>query len=437
MKIKPQISCPHCWYEFPTDQILFISESPDLLGDSKLGDIEQLRFLPYRFNLDGAALDSHGVKCYKLACPNCHLQIPRPLLNMPGFFISIAGAPASGKSYFFASMVWQLRKTMTLDFCMNFTDADPTMNKRIREYETKQFMGGHHPNQPVVIEKTDIQGDIYNNTLIDGHLTSLAQPFSFTISPLPNYPFPKQAERIAQTVCMYDNAGESFLPGADHVTQPVTRHLATSDAILFLFDPTQDLRFKNMCKQPVNDPQMNSSLGGDVRKSEVNQSTVLTEIITRIKAHAHLSANEKINVPLIIVLTKLDAWFQLANFPYQYKKPWTPVQNSPIHVYNIKRVEEYSQILRTLLLNLIPDLVGTAEANVEKVTYIAVSATGTSPEVGQPDKDGKRPLMFRPANIKPIWVEVPFFHAQTLAGKYCVPVLKKGITKNNNDSAEC
>jgi hypothetical protein len=427
MKIKPQISCPHCWYEFPTDQILFISESPDLLGDSKLGDIEQLRFVPYRFDLDGTALDSHGVKCYKLACPNCHLQIPRSLLNMSCFFISIAGAPASGKSYFFASMVWQLRKTMTRDFCMNFTDADPVMNKRIREYETKQFMGGHDPNQPVVIEKTDIQGDIYNNTLIDGHLTSLAQPFSFTISPLPTYPFPKQAERIAQTVCMYDNAGESFLPGADHVTQPVTRHLATSDAILFLFDPTQDLRFKHACKQPVNDPQMNPSLGGDVRKSEVNQSTVLTEMITRIKSHAHVSANEKIKVPIIIVLTKLDAWLQLAKFPH-YKKPWNPAQAMPIHIYNIKRVEEYSQILRTLLLDLIPDLVGTAEANAENVTYIAVSATGTAPEVGQPDKEGKRPLLFRPVNIKPIWAEVPFFHAQVMAKKYCVPVLKKNIT---------
>jgi hypothetical protein len=42
---------------------------------------------------------------------------------------------------------------------MNFTDADPTMNKRIREYETKQFMGGDDPNQPVSIEKTDIQGE--------------------------------------------------------------------------------------------------------------------------------------------------------------------------------------------------------------------------------------------------------------------------------------
>ncbi|MDR1479934.1 MAG: hypothetical protein LBJ00_13450 [Planctomycetaceae bacterium] len=424
IKIKPQISCPHCWHEFPSDRILFISESPDLLGDSKLGDAEQLRFLPYRFGVSGTAFDVHGASCYKLACPNCHLQVPRQLLHTPSFFISIVGAPAAGKSYFFASMVWQLRKTMTRDFSMNFTDADPALNKRIRDYEMKQFMGGNDPNVPVAIEKTDIQGDIYNNTLIDGHLTSLAQPFSFTISPLPSYPFPQRAESVTQAVCMYDNAGESFLPGADNISQPVTRHLATSDAILFLFDPTQDLRFKNACKKVVKDPQMNASLGGDVRKSEVNQSTVLTEMITRIKTQSHIATNEKIKTPLIIVLTKFDAWSQLIEFPH-YNNPWRQAKNYATNIYDVNCVNEYSQSLRKLLLELIPDLVGTAEAHAELVTYIAVSATGTSPEIGTPDKDGKRPLLYRPANIKPVWVEVPFFHAQTLAGKYCVPVVTK------------
>lgn len=423
MKIKSQISCPHCWHEFSTDQILFISESPDLLGDVKLGDIEQMRFLPSRFGLDGAALDSQGLPCHKHACPNCHLQIPRSLLSTSSFFISIAGAPASGKSYFFTSMIWKLRKTMTRKFCMNFTDADPAMNKRIREYEAMQFLGGNDPNTPVAIEKTDVTGDIYNTTLIDGFQTSLAQPFSFTITPLPSYPFPQYAKQVTQTVCMYDNAGESFLPGADNLQQPVTRHLAASDVILFLFDPTQDLRFKTACQKVVDDPQMNPSLNGSVRRNDINQSSVLTEIITRIKSHSRLTANEKIKTPLIVVLTKLDAWLQLAKFP-NYRRPWKPTENGTLNIYNARRVEEYSLILRNLLLDLIPDLVGTAEANAEKVTYIAVSATGTAPELGEPNQDGVRPLLYRPINIKPAWVEVPFFHAQYMAGKYCVPIQK-------------
>jgi len=424
IRIKPLISCPHCRHGFATDQILFISEAPDLLGDTKLGSSEQLRFLPTRFALDGAALVSREIACHNLACPNCHLPIPRSLLSTSNFCISIVGAPASGKTYFLTSMVWQLRKTMPQYFYMNFTDADPTMNKQIREYEATQFEGGGDPNLLVAIEKTEVQGDTYNNTFIDGLQTTLVQPFSYIISPLPDYPFPKNTERIAQTVCMYDNAGESFLPGADNI-QSVTQHLAASDAILFLFDPTQDLRFKSACKQPVNDPQMNSSETKNIRRSKVNQSTVLTEMIMRIRAHKRLPVNEKITIPLIIVLTKLDAWSQLLhlNRPLGYHL-WKPVANNSIHVFNTLRVEQFSAISRRLLLDLIPEFVGTAEANAENVVYLPVSAAGTAPELGDPDSGGKQPLLFRPSKIEPIWVEIPFLQAQIMAGKYCVPIPK-------------
>jgi hypothetical protein len=56
LRIKTRLSCPHCWQEFPTDQLLFISESPDLPPDPKLPS-DRLRFLPQRFSLAGAALD--------------------------------------------------------------------------------------------------------------------------------------------------------------------------------------------------------------------------------------------------------------------------------------------------------------------------------------------------------------------------------------------
>ncbi|MDR2169738.1 MAG: hypothetical protein LBP59_06320 [Planctomycetaceae bacterium] len=415
MKIRTQISCPHCWHEFSTDQILFISESPELLGDVKLGDIAPVRFLPFRFDVSGAALDSHGIACHKLACPNCHLQIPRAILQMPNSFISIVGAPASGKSYFLASMIWKLRKTMTRNFCMNFTDADTAMNKRIRDYESTQFMNTGE-NKIVAIEKTEAQGDIYNRTKINGQETTLAQPFTFTITAMPDHPFQKQAYR-SQMICLYDNAGESFLPGSDNITQPVTRHLVKSDVIMFLFDPTQDQRFQKACKKTVADPQMNSSLGGTVRRSEVRQETVLTEMIERIRAHARLSFHEKHKRPLIIVLTKLDAWKQLATF-FDYKRLWYRLPDKSICVFDVKKIEEYSQQLRQLLLDLIPDLVSTAESFAENVTYMAVSATG-----GPPTVDPKTNATgYIPSTINPVWVETPFLYAQTITKKYCVPI---------------
>ncbi|MGL6196178.1 MAG: hypothetical protein ACRC2T_15285, partial [Thermoguttaceae bacterium] len=202
-------------------------------------------------------------------------------------------------------------------------------------------------------------------------------------------------------------------------------------------------RFQRACKHPISDPQMNSELGGQVRRSEVRQETVFTEMITRIRDQARLSLNQKHTVPLIIVLTKFDAWKQLVDFS-NYSVPWNSVQNSPLHVFNGQRVETHSQALRNILLDLIPDLVSTAETFAEKVTYIAVSATGGPPVVGPPmvDKNGNpligqdgKPIVdkygnplkqtgYYPGEIKPVWVEVPFLYAQIMADKYSVPLLK-------------
>ncbi|MDR0520971.1 MAG: hypothetical protein LBH00_03850, partial [Planctomycetaceae bacterium] len=171
LRIKINLSCPHCWQEFPTDKILFIGEHTDLPQDPKTNG--NYRFLPQRFTLAGAALDPHGVTCEKMACPECHLQIPRPWLHLNNFMLSIAGAPASGKSYFLASMIWQLRKTMAQSFCTNFTDADPQMNRQIFDYETTLFTGSDDPHKLVRIDKTDVAGKIYNNTVLNGTATQL------------------------------------------------------------------------------------------------------------------------------------------------------------------------------------------------------------------------------------------------------------------------
>jgi hypothetical protein len=393
--------------------------------------------LPQRFDLAGVALDPRNVPCEKLACPECHLPIPPPWLHLNNFFLSIAGAPASGKSYFLASMTWQLRKTMAQSFHTNFTDTDSQANQRIFDYETILFTGSDDPQKLVRIDKTDVAGNIYNNTIVNGMPTQLAQPFTYTTKPMPNHPFLQRANRTRQVVCVYDNAGEHFLPGRDSIVAPVTRHMAKSDALIFIFDPTQDVRFRAACTEPVNDPQMNPAQGGMKSDTQnrihmTRQEVVLNNVLTQIRNLNFLPPHVKIKMPLIIALAKYDAWKQLGRdkFPKgkapEEQNPWKLTADGVIHYYRSERVEQYSKILRALLMDLIPGLVSTAETEAEKVTYIAISATGGPPEYGTPDEQGIRPLCYRPINVKPIWAEVPFLHAQYLANKSTVPFVKEG-----------
>src|SRR5580700_11824914 len=85
------VTCPHCWHVFPPEQILWVAQHGELLGDALLGPEKARRFLPSRFTIDGRALDARGTPCDQLACPRCHLLVPRPILDVEPLFISIIG----------------------------------------------------------------------------------------------------------------------------------------------------------------------------------------------------------------------------------------------------------------------------------------------------------------------------------------------------------
>ena len=109
---------------FAPDQVLFIAEHDALLGDPLLGAEQMQRFPPGRFTSEGEALDAKGLRCCRMACPKCHLAIPSGLLELEPLFLSILGAPSSGKSYFLTAMTWELRRTLPVNFAIDFADAD-------------------------------------------------------------------------------------------------------------------------------------------------------------------------------------------------------------------------------------------------------------------------------------------------------------------------
>ena len=419
-RIRPQLTCPHCWTVFPTDQLLRIAECPDLLGDTRLGESARQRFLPGRFDPKGTALDGKGFPCRRLACPHCHLTVPRSLLESSPFFVSIVGAPASGKSYFLTSMTWMLRKSLPKHFRMSFSDADPEMNLRLQRYEAMQFLQWED-NRLVALEKTETHGDLYNTILFNGQEVAYPQPFVFSLTPTTEHPQAADPLRYSATLCLYDNAGESFLPGEDHATQPVTRHLAKSHAVFFLFDPTQDDRFRSICKNETNDPQLaprNDTV--KVRRSPVRQETILLEMIERIRGYVGMGAHDIFRAPLTIIVTKFDAWKHLLN-DADRREPWRSLPNQTLRALDPEAVRTMSKQVRGLLQQAIPDIVSLSEQFASEVSYLPVSATGRPPSI-DPVSGA---LGFRTAEIAPIWVDVPIIDALSRSFPGIVPVLRR------------
>jgi hypothetical protein len=372
-RLLPRITCPHCWAGFPPENVLWIAAHPDLIGDPKLGTEQARRFLPSRFNVEGNALDARRAVCNSLACPNCHLSIPRALLEIQPLFVSILGTPACGKSYFLAAMTWQLRRELKIRFGVAFTDADTTANRNLNEYEESLFLNSQADEWialATLIRKTQPQGDLYDSVAYGNQAVSYPRPFLFAMQPETNHPNYQHSDRLSRVLCLYDNAGEHFLVGQDSAAHPVTQHLAHSRLLLFLFDPTQDQRFRKLGQEKcLGDWTMTSGRND-------RQEIVLQEAAVRVRRHTGLAQTAKYSRPLIVVLTKCDAWGELLE-DQRIEEPWVP--HKDLFALDLDRIESLSAALRALLLRVCPEVVAAAESFAEHVVYVAASALGRSP----------------------------------------------------------
>jgi hypothetical protein len=396
-----RVTCPHCWHEFRPEQILWVAQHEELMGDSVLKE-EPLRFLPTRFTLEGQAIDPKGMVCTALACPACHLVVPRVLLENEITFISIIGSAGSGKSNFLAAMTWELRQRLARDFAIIFADGDKEANWIVNRYEETLFLP-ENPDNPVVLDKTRTQGDLYRSVTINGQETQLPKPFLFSMHPAANHPRAAKRARLGRIVCLYDNAGEHYNVGQDTALSPVTRHLSRSKVLMFLLDPTQDPRFRARCKEISKDPQILEPM------QTVRQETILSEAAIRFRKHASLSAHQKSDRPLLVLVGKSDIWAPMIEGEDLTAEPVLRDVKGEQHlaVLDMERIERISAKVRALLLGLTPEVVSTAEDFAQEVVYLPVSALGHSPEK-YPDKSG---LLIRPRDIHPRWVTVPLLYS--------------------------
>ncbi|MBV8311270.1 MAG: hypothetical protein JO344_12880 [Planctomycetaceae bacterium] len=418
IKLLSQVTCPHCWERFPPDQVLWITEHVDLLGDAQLGPEQQQRFLPSRFTIEGDAIDSKGMTCRSLACPRCHLPVPRSMLEMEPLFLSILGGPASGKSYFLTSMTWQLRKLLPLEFSVAFTDADPAANRVLNECEESLFLNPRESEMTPLgnlIRKTELQGELYDTVGYGQQRVSYPRPFLFTMQPQAGHMSAHKAEATSRMLCLYDNAGEHFQPGQDTTSSPVTRHLAHSRAILFLFDLTQDKRFRAVCRSKDIGP------AGTRDNRLSRQETLLNEAAARIRRLSGLSHHARYDRPVVVVLSKFDEWSHLCA-PVASGEPWK--KTGAVKGIDVELVEQESQRLRQVLSQYCPETVAAAETFASNVTYIAVSSLGkrthTDPKTGL--------ASIRPSEIQPHWVTVPLLYSLSKILPGLIPRLKRRNT---------
>jgi DNA-directed RNA polymerase subunit RPC12/RpoP len=388
---KGKYSCPICWQRFDLGDIMHISVHENLKGDPILGQDAQQRFYAMRFNDQRQALDAMGIVCTDIACPHCRRRLPVGFIEEPHHIISLVGDHSAGKSYYLAVMSKTLPAALFKHFQTVMQDADPTGNAALNELR-KNLFAASTPEQ-IKVEKTKMEGGMYERLPRQGRTVALPRPFIYTLGSSDNV-------KPRSSLIFYDNAGEHFQPGIRLVEQPGALHVASASAILFLLDPFNDPDFRR-AMHGTKDPQMEDELVDQ-------QDIILSEMRSRILNIRGLPSNHRFDEPFAVVVGKFDAWRHL--LPADAIED--PLRNGILETDVIRR---NSRRLRELLLGICPAIVANAEALSSEVCYFAVSAFGHTPvRVGKaiaPD----------PARLNPFQVEIPPLWALAQLCPHLVP----------------
>jgi len=417
---EPKIVCPHCWANFYQDEAKYIATHPKLYGDDVLGDAFHRRLTKQEVNWsrDGVMSDPQGGKVTEQACPVCHLQIPPDVLSRRPIFISLVGAPRSGKTYFLTSLVNSLRNQMDDIFGYALIESDSHDVKAFLEYERRLF-DPDDPNELTYLNKTEEQGELYNRPRIQGVDVLLPKPFIFSMRPLNERT--RKWSSGPRSIVVYDNAGESFeLLKELQSNSRVTQHLAESDVVLFAYDPLQEPRKRHNLDSMSDDPQVT------IAHHATRQEYYLQEVVNRIRRHGNTPDGQRLKTPLCICVQKYDVWKSCLSQMWSpsndirrddgritnpiFKDPVVYSRSQGAGGIDLNNLNMMSWMLRRYCAQLNPQLVRIAEASFETVRYFPVSALGTSPEYDTravPVENDTPFLKVRPNSIAPFRVTAP------------------------------
>ena len=394
-----EFTCPICWLKFDRGDVMHVAVHDSLFGDPLLGEEQMKRFHATRFNDRGQALDECGVPCTEIACPHCRRTLAPGFFDEPHKIFSIVGAPQSGKSYYLTVLIKLLQTTLFRDFGVVFRDADPTGNAPINEMKAHLF-SAQNPAQ-AFLTKTQLEGAMYERLPRYDRMVTLPKPFIYSLSGA-------ESDDENCSVVFYDNAGEHFQPGQDSTNSPGAQHIASSDAIFFLFDPTINPDFRRSISDS-EDPQFKSQVSDQ-------QDIILAETEVRIKKLLGLDRREKVQKPLAIIIGKCDSWIDKIGS----ENLKNPIVDGTL---DVGAVEANSQLVRNLMEEHCPYVIANAERISSDVCYFAASAFGHTPVTFEDDKGVSR-IGPDPQKINPMYVEIPTLWALSRVRPGLVPFFK-------------
>jgi hypothetical protein len=368
-----KLLCPYCFTHFAGKEMAFRCANPTNACPQEL-DEEMGRFLgtaaaparrafvPLSGFLDvqvrRSAACSCGYETRLKLCPHCHNEWPASLESTDNVIIAIIGAKDVGKSQYVAVLINELMH----NFGVRFSASLNAVDDRTRDRYAIDF------RRYVYEEKT----------VVPSTQVRRVYPLIYRLA-FEEGTFYKSLRVV--TLVFFDTAGENF--ATTSALNAHNRYMAKASGILFLLDPLQI-------------PAVQGRLTG-IRKFPLERTNPI-DVISRtdevIRTVLDLDIHKKINIPVALAFSKLDA-----------VRPILPAGSV---AYKDSRHEghfdlsDFEQMNETMRSHVAQWVGGGLEQLLKQrfsnYAYFGVSALG-----GAPDDQGRIP-----GGVAPFRVEDPF-----------------------------
>ncbi|MDN5356980.1 MAG: hypothetical protein AB7D42_00110 [Candidatus Methanomethylophilaceae archaeon] len=286
---------------------------------------------------------------HKRLCPVCHSPIPQKAEGGKNIIFIVIGARGAGKSHYISVLINHLKNSFAPEFNAIVTPASDRTTSKYREYYYKRLYEDGRKLPPT---------RTYEN------IKDFREPMIYYIR------FPDKEESNSATLAFFDTAGDG--PDDRFPSIGFNSFLSSASGIIYLVDPLQI-------------PYVNERIKAEnIPKPSYDVSASMSAVSEMIRSSMEIHPNEKIPIPLAVVLTKCDILLKAPENEEEEKvlldissSVRMPRERGKIDHDNFRQID--AELKEYLRRSVSGDFIDTVDG-FEKHCFFAVSALGCNPE---------------------------------------------------------
>lgn len=353
----PKFVCPRCFEVQNTRDIKYICTNTNPNINCKRAQSAKA-FRPKTF-LKAKKCDECGHILTKKVCPKCLFELPFGIEKTKNYPIAIIGAKECGKSNYVAVLINQLKNSIGRAFdCSVMACGDGTLNRYQKQFYDPIF------KHKICVGATD-SGEV--------------EPLIYTLLFKKNRKLFLKKQNKAVSLTFFDTAGENL--NSMSSMQMHNGYLSFASGIILLLDPLQLPFVRDKLDDKIRLPEENT-----------DANTILSRVVEIIRTQRGLTdASKKIDIPIAISFTKIDAVETLLDPTSSLKDDSTHIKNGYFDMLDFNNSNEEMQSLVEKWMGI--ELIQNISMQFSNFAFFGLSALGSNP-----DSENKIPR-FRPFRV--------------------------------------